>query len=606
MKTKYLASTVLVSALTALLALPLDSHARSTLPVVYNYDLAEQSGIWEGIGRNSVPQSMLATVDVADPALAFRAPYSRVFLQNQRLVVCADDCNSDQNLTPAYDGSDFAVQLLTGKSKRIRELNESIIRQATVYFWVNRLFDYLEELNYAPSHRLTIRVDRHVRSIESGHRFENNAFFNDKDWSLSFLPAGHPLLMRLLGQTPRPSGYDPTVAIHEATHSVFEDLIGPILNSEIYGLHEAFADYFAMSIIGTAKIGQVMLGGQSIRDASKVLEYERDMEAHDLGQVVASALWAIRANFGDKKLADGIALETIRTISMDPFASAGDVVTAHASALERLGQGELSSRPALRSEIQKIWAKSKLIPRSIEIDTSPIKAPVLADSWLVNSFQITLPDWAVTSYGLPKTNASSLGVISVREGAPGTRWYLISLESLKETKTIWILYSEETGSILAAYDLYANPISRENDELYSVLLSAGPEIGQLFTWKQDFAEDLRDLFHDTGKMRSIYKRGKLNRSERIVAINGDFFEAQEVSFDLKRTLGAKIIGIFLGSEVRATLKAPKSVRFVTISSAESPDLASRLVELEPGRLLVGYEMELRTGLKTAILIEQVK
>ncbi len=154
------------------------------------------------------------------------------------------------------------------------------------------------------------------------------------DWSLSFLPAGRGLLNRLFGQEMLPTAYDPSVAMHEATHFLFEEMIGEVLNPEVAGLHEAFADYFALSMLNADKISHVTMQGGAIRDAREFNLYEPGMEAHDLGNVVLAGLWEIRDLFDDKSLAEQVAFQTIRELSQNPYTSAGDTIVAHQHALE--------------------------------------------------------------------------------------------------------------------------------------------------------------------------------------------------------------------------------------------------------------------------------
>jgi hypothetical protein len=130
-------------------------------------------------------------------------------------------------------------------------------------------------------------------------------------------------------------------------------MMGDIINPEIMGLHEAFADYFALTTIGSSDIGRVMVSGKAIRSAAEILQYSPGMEVHDLGNVVLSGLWNIRNLIEDKDLADQVAFETIRDLSTNPYTAAGDVTAAHRRALEKIASTKIPTPLSSDSQIEK-------------------------------------------------------------------------------------------------------------------------------------------------------------------------------------------------------------------------------------------------------------
>ncbi|MFP5387528.1 MAG: hypothetical protein ACLGHN_15735, partial [Bacteriovoracia bacterium] len=160
---------------------------------------------------------------------------------------------------------------------------------------------------------------------------KNNAFFNPRDISLSFLPASNNLLFKLLGGKINRSGFDPSVVAHEASHYLFHHLFPNPVNDEIGGLNEGFADYVANIFLQNPKVGLVMMHGKSMRDSSAMIDkdgklktYAPGMEVHDLGERVAYALWQSRELSSDKEEMDRLVIDAVTDLGRNPYSTVHD------------------------------------------------------------------------------------------------------------------------------------------------------------------------------------------------------------------------------------------------------------------------------------------
>ncbi len=611
-KTVRIAVTVALPAIIAVLAK--GAFAETSLPIVGHYDQAGSAALWKK--AKGVPAGLITQVSIPNPSRAFMAPYRDVFFQNDRMVVCAKTCDSPQQLVPSGRDGAFGVSLpIFEKTGVLDDEGEILaVKQATNYTYINGLFDRLEQLGFSPSQRLVVMIDRDVNDPSLGLKSTDNAFFNNRDWTLSFLPAGGSFWSWLTNSKLLDSAYDPVVAMHEATHSVFQAIVGEALNPEIMGLHEAFADYFAMAQVSTPRIGTIMFRGKSIRTAEKMIPYTSGMEAHDLGNVVASGLWKIRALLavlGLADLADQTALEAVKLVGNNPYASAGDVIPAYMNAFRRLGAKSLTLQPELDAAVSAVWTETGLVASARTPDLSLLAGPVDSSKYSISSFVMKLPQQASDDYSIDVLTHLRLGLVETREPrvADGTHWYLVSLTdgnaaSGEILTPIWILYSDSLKSILAAYSIGLQPIVTAESPLYRKLQKMGEGLGDLLAWTKDFGKENADFYNkkSTGVEKWMYKPGKDEVSDTYFTINGKTVPGKVHAVVYKRRVLAFIVAPFIGKAGRAGLKSRKVLRLFTVPKAELP--GTSLPELTAGEILVGYELELRSGVKTTVLLEE--
>ncbi len=151
--------------------------------------------------------------------------------------------------------------------------------------------------------------------------------------------------------------YDASVIYHEYTHALTgEDrLFGYTadeqgFNPQPFSMNEAFADYFAATLLDDPVLGRYALV-QADRDASRDLSELRTCPEHMLGEVHydgrmwASALWALRQQVGPLE-ADAIVLATLLACgARTTFTEASELLLAEAA---RRGPGaETAAREAL-------------------------------------------------------------------------------------------------------------------------------------------------------------------------------------------------------------------------------------------------------------------
>jgi hypothetical protein len=444
-------------------------------------------------------------------------------------------------------------------------------------------------------------VDRDTASIETGEEQRNNAFFNDRDWTLSFLPAS--------GRKMLPSAYDPTVSMHEATHAVFQELMGSILNREMYGLHEAFADYFALATIGApvdAVLGTVMTRGKAIRRVDDKLVYTNGMEVHDLGNVVLTALWRSRALIGNKILADKIALETVRKVSLNPYGSAGDVFPSYMQVLKALGSAELKANPGLFNAVLMIWAKTQLVPTLGKPNLAVLEAPIDDSKYVSTSFQMRLPPELAAQYGLKTLDEQVLTLIESRPGPDGVdaRWYLIALEKDSVATPIWVLYSPSLGAIMTAYDISGQKVTPSDSVVYSKVLSIGQGLPELLDWTTGYNIQMRDFFAKKGFMRFILKPSRDKKTDSFVSINGKLYGSVEHKVRFKRTLLNRLLSLLGGLVLGDFIKSTRPLRDLVLITVPTSEIktAVKLPELAPGETFVGYRLRTVTGFEITVQI----
>lgn len=136
--------------------------------------------------------------------------------------------------------------------------------------------------------------------------------------------------------------YDATVIYHEYTHAIvgttrlsglFADKYG--LNNQPGAMNEAFADYFAATMMNHPVIGTfgiAFAGDHLVRDLSVTRKCPEDLttELHADGRIFAAALWAIRQKVG-ADFADRVILRALQAFTnATSFESAANLIVIEA------------------------------------------------------------------------------------------------------------------------------------------------------------------------------------------------------------------------------------------------------------------------------------
>lgn len=129
---------------------------------------------------------------------------------------------------------------------------------------------------------------------------------------------------------------DPSIVMHEVAHAIVEKYARLPVDGQGGALNEAFADYFAASVLGNPQMGNnAFLEAPFIRSLeNKLYLHEVQDRGHYVqSQVVSGTLWDLRMALG-AKVADRLAFETL--CRLGPEAKLADFPIAWISAHQQL------------------------------------------------------------------------------------------------------------------------------------------------------------------------------------------------------------------------------------------------------------------------------
>jgi hypothetical protein len=488
------------------------------------------------------------------------------------------------------------------------------LKLLNVYYWTNKLFDRLATLGYKPQRRLTVLVDRDLADLSAGKRMTNNAFFTDADWSLSFLPVKSSFIYSILGLKIHSPALDPSVAMHECSHSVFQVLIGSIINPSLMGLHEAFADYFAMSVLETRQIGIIFNTGKALRttldaDSKTKTTYAPGLEEHDSGNIINTALQHIRELSTDKNFMDRVAVATIKSLAQYPYITPAQVQSAFMAALAR--QAEVENKvlaPTFTEQAQQIWATYKI--------QAPESYNVLHPSFFVNAFDLRgYFDLSITvrateklmrDWNLPAQTHTLLHIRKVSEGPQNSMVLYVEVETDSGARLpLWIHMSAE--GVLGAYDPAGNIVTPQSQPgLFAELVKINTQLSSIVSLVSHngiVGTTIANLFENAthagagADVGNLYKAKNQKVSVQKVTFKSlGTVEVTQRSADIR----PKILGRLVNILVEGQLSALHSGTVYTVKASDFPQL--KTPEVFPGERLIGYESSTRAGLSTKVVI----
>ncbi|MGE5086653.1 MAG: hypothetical protein ACM3MG_10160 [Bacillota bacterium] len=594
------------------------------IPVVASYQNLDSEKVWKGVDQDEVPLSAVQMREIQTPSRAGDG----IFLQNDRMVVCYESCFKAQPRLPLVNGSIQLKDLDANKyiSGRQREEAWKALKVLNVYYWTNQLFDYLETLGYKPSKRLTVIVDRNISDPTAGEEMNNNAFFTELDWSLNFLPVKNSIVYKALGMSIHSAALDPGVAMHECTHSVFQDLIGSILNPSLYGLHEALADYFAMAVMNTRQLGIIFFSGKPVRSAvddnvEKKIVYEPGLEAHALGNIVNTALQHIRSASPQKHFADLVALETVKELGKAPYIQATQIQSTYMNSISEVAKMQNQQvSPQTLLAVNNFW-KAYNIQAPTAVPAIPVEY-FKANKNVAGYFELTtvtqFPAKTAADWHMPAKTSTKVGILNITNGPPmivpgqakpkETQIILAEVESDSVTTPIY-LHSSKDG-LLGAYDFKGQLIVANNPEQFGLfektieLNKALPALMELSKGSMSPGDMFAALFAgslvttDDQKMAvTVYKLKDQSRTHATVAFSSvGNLEVTKRTGHIDTTMLGKVFGVISGGSLRSV----DEISVYTVSAREVPQL--KTTEVFPGERLLGYEMRTQTGVVTKILI----
>lgn len=569
-------------ALTLSTVITLSSNANALdLYVVSDYDNAGSEAIWKKAKTDQVPEVLLDNQRVASPGASYSSLFPKTFLQDSMYVVCKHDCSA-KDIFKVRNG-----EISDGDKK-----NWDVVEQTNVYYWVSRYFEFLDQnLNFRPDQYLKIMTDREIKDESKGKVMKNNAFFNPRDITLSFLPATKNLFFKLMGGKINRSGFDPSVVAHEASHYTFHHLFPNPINEEIGGLNEGFADYIANAFLNNPKVGMVMLHGKALRDSSslvdsngKIKTYEPGMEVHDLGERAAYALWNTRLAAEDKNAVDRLVIDAIADLGRNPYATIHDFKV---KMLERL---DSVISPSKLSGVRSIW--------ELAFPGNPVKIaslsfldqPIKSKSAIGFRTKQILPAQLAQDMGVAQVEQSNFSIIQMVNINESQIAILMASENDSVTTPYWVALDAQRGNVLGIYAIDKTLITDE-DELIRVKPLAEKALTAA-SFIKDFSGKLKtfsDLAQGKGDLNLIYKVKNQSSSPESVIFNGTRMSGTRIRIELKRRL---LTGVLLGAPEITGLE----LITLPLSDISTPDLL--------GQKVVGYKLMLKTGTQMEVILDK--
>jgi len=569
-------------ALTLSTVITLSSNAQALeLLVVSNYDNAGTESIWKKAKTDQVPEVLLGNQSVNSPGAAYSSLFPKTFLQEQMFAVCHHNCNE--------------TDIFRVREGEISDRDKSqwdVIEQSNVYFWLNRYFSFADQnLNFRPDHFLKVMTDREIKDESKGKVMKNNAFFNPRDLTLSFLPASKNLLFKLMGGKINRSGFDPSVVAHETSHFMFHHLFPNPMNSEIGGLNEGFADYIANAFLNNPKVGMVMMHGKALRDSSSLIDgngklksYEPGMEVHDLGERAAYALWTTRLAADDKSELDRLVLDAVSEIGKNPYS------TIHHFKEEMLKRIDSVIPSAKAAGVKGIWEITFPGNASKVASLAFLDQPIKAKSALGFKTKQILPAELAKDMGVPALEESHFSIIQMANISDSQVAILMATENDQVTTPYWVLIDAKRSNILAMYSLDKKLITDE-EELTRIKPLADKAVGAV-GFISDFSGKLKsfsDLALGKGDFNAIYKVKDQTVASESVNFNGELISGLRIHLELKRRL---LTGVLFG--------APEinGIDLITlpIQGLSTPDLN--------GQKVIGYKLMLKTGTQMEVILDK--
>lgn len=580
MNTKQMLSVIATLSFTAA------AHANLELPVIRNYDQASNAAIWAKASTDFIPEVLMKTEKMNRPVSAYASTFPKAFLQEEMFAVCYKSCN-DKDVFSIGKGEN--IQIKPGWMN-----GNDVIEQTNVYFWMNNYYRFLKERFYfEPDQYLKVMTNRPVEDETNGKKLTNNAFFNPRDVTLSFLPADRSLMFKLSGGKINRSGFDPSVVAHEASHYFFHHLFPHAVNNEIGGLNEGFADYIANIILENPKVGLVMLQGKALRDASAGLDrtnnfktYSPKMEVHDLGERVSTALWKSRELSADKKEFDRIVVDAVIELAQNPYSAIHDF---KAIMLKRL-PSVINAQNLTSAEI--IWetifpGKATKVANLNFLDKSPI-----SKEFIGFDVKNTVSKQIASDMGVPEITKFNFTILKEVSISGKQKAFLAALETGTETTPYWITFDLERANILSIHSIDKKIVTEEEE--ISRIEQMIPHLADRTSILTEFQTKIRSfiaLNQGQGDYSAVYgvTKRKVQSESRI--FNGAPVQAKRHILTVeKRLLGKLIPGGIMDLAGLELITVPK-------------DVSSSTDEFK-GETVIGYNIRLGTGTQIEMIISK--
>ncbi len=567
------------------------ANASVEMEIVTNYDKAGKADIWKGIGADEIPKSMLSKVTTENPSSSYSTLFPNSFLQQDLFAVCFEKCSKQDIFKVNSD--EIQKIVYTEESKW------NVIEQTTVYYWLNKYFDFIaERFNQRSNTYLKVYTNRNLEKDNGEGIMMNNAFFNPLDTTLSFLPAQKNLLFKLVAGKLNRSGFDPSVIAHEASHFFFSQLYPNAINNEITGLNEGFADYIANIFLNNPKIGLVMMHGKVLRDASNPLDinkkakvYGIGMESHQLGERVSLALWKTRELATNPEEFDNIVIDAIKELAQTPYS------TIHNFKQKMLKRLDHTVAAENLEKAQMIW--EGIFPgKAIKIKN-------------LNFLEKVQTDYSYANYKITKSVRESLANEMGLQRVKEQKFTVIDTDTISEYQKA-VLIATEKNNLMTPYWIVLDTARNNTLGIYKIdgtLVNSKEELADLSDLTKELINSADDLFgfvaklnafvglaEKQGELKSIYKVTKKVLTDRTVVLNGDTYVGKEIKMDIKKKILGKLLSTLLPNIENIT-------KISLIGAKLSDKDAENYPSLE-GVSILGYKVEVVGQNSVEIILEE--
>lgn len=553
------------------------SFAAIDIPHLDGYDTANEA-MWKDVKGDTVPNVLINRSSIDNPAASYSRLFPKSFLQDEMFAVCYQDCNKKD--------------LIKNQNGSIQAGDKDSFEQANVYFWLNRYFNFLEDrFAFRPAKNLKVMTNRSIKDPTQGSKMKNNAFFNPADTTLSFLPASNSFLFNALKGKINRSGYDPSVISHEASHYFFQHLFPNAVNYEISGLNEGFADYIANLHMNNPKVGLIMLRGKALRDASsltdgegKMKTYSPGLEAHDLGERVATVLWLTREQADNKEEFDRHVVDSVKTIAQNPYAG---VLSFKAEMMKRIPLVVSSDK---MSTVNATWELLMAGTAPVISDKSFLSNHTQSAPYLGFKMSQTIAKRFADEMGIEEHN--NQGFMFIREvQLPNKQTALLmASENAKIANPYWYVLDTASGNILGIYGVDERLVT-DAAELKNIEDLTSQVANQLSTIKE-FIEKTKmfgELAQGKGDLTSGYKIKSIQNIQDTILFNDVPTSVTRIEIALKKKF---LLSLLVGLP---------DINQVNVYTADKNIAALPLLN---GQRVIGYKLQFANGTAMEMILNK--
>lgn len=544
--------------------------AGSNINIIDNYYLAENKDLWKKVGNDQVPSELIRSVVIDRPLKAYTDLFPKSFYHEENFIVCFQNCNQAD-----------------AKS------DKDSLEQQNVYYWVSRFYKMAKDrFNLQPTSKMKVLTNRQINNPGTSKKMRNNAFFNPEDGSLTFLPATSNPLAVLFGDKLNRSGFDPSVIAHEAGHSLFHRLFPHAVNQEISGFNEGFADYMANILMSSGEVGNIMLRGSTLRDSGALVDsenkpkiYKAGLEAHDMGERFATALWLGRSKVQNLDEYDSLVISAIQEISQNPYAAGHDFKNAFLKRIQHTYDS------LTFDSLSSLW--DLVLPgdeRKIT-DTAFLRSRPKNISAFGLNIETTLSEETSRDLGIKKQSQRFVYVGSVKTNDNFTA-HMIAGRDDTVVRPYWILMDEERKNAVGAWRLDGSRPERDEEiNEIKMLVTQLQVFETTITEVTKKAKSFSDLASNKGELSVAYKVKEKTITESSIEFNGQLVKTLTHKLMLKRKFLAKILGI-------------PNLNSVSIITSPDVTIKSDWPMLDNASI-IGINIELEDGTTSKTMIETV-